>query len=584
MKRLYNICKVIKLLFQIAYIETFSIIFLSIFNGIYQCLGIILWKYIIDEITNAINTKVINRILMMMIFYLIYTIVQKLLIKVDNYTVWKYTTKINIGIEKIILDKCDCIPYEEFDKSNTYNMLNKVNYESVACISSLLQKVMALIENIVAMISVIIILMPLNSVFVIIAIISIVPMLIVDIRMSNQLYELNTKLVEPKRYANKIKGLLTDYIFIREARVFTVNKYIKDKVLSLKRENFVKENKVKTKQLYVDIIINIIFTITTFAMKIWSICASVSREYSIGVVVMYLNALDSLINNLQIIVYNLAEINENMLYIDYMFEFLKKNEIINGMIKINEFKIISFKNVSFHYQGNENYVLKDISFDIKKNESYLLFGLNGEGKSTIIKLLLGLYVPTSGKILIDDVDIQDIDKNSYYNLISSIFQEFNKYPFSVIENIALNNSFSSKKIEASVIKSGAFKFISKLVKGYDTILSNELEEGVQLSLGQWQKIALSRMFYKNAQIYILDEPTASLDCESEKILFDFLFEKNQNHTIVIISHNIESAKSVDNVIVIGEAKILESGNYEKLINEKGYFYNYVNGEKKYEQN
>lgn len=567
------------LLFSCARGEAILLVLLSVFSGVYASLGVVLWKFIIDVIMEALQTKELRNVVLLVVCYFIYTALETVLSRSIAHVQWKYTAKLNIRLGEKIMDKSYYIAYEEFDKSDTYDTIRKVNNESITSISTLLQQGETIIQNVVSLISVIVILSQFSILFVVIAIAAIIPMIIIDVKMAEKLYELNNELTEPRRYADKFKGMLTDYLSIREIKVYKAFHYIKDKVVALQMNSYEKERKVKGVQLKVDIIMNTVFIFICYVLKLVTICASIVRTYTIGTITMYINALDMLADTLQMIVYNLAGLNENMLYINLLLNFLEKEEIKPGDIPLSqEINSIKFEQVSFRYHGQSRDTLQQVSFTLKKNTAYLLYGINGAGKSTILKLLLGLYVPTTGRILVDGIDLQDIDKDSYYDRVGVVFQEFNKYPMNVRENIALYDNGDMQKLEQAAGKVNADEFIQELDGGYESVLNNELKDGVQLSLGQWQKLAIARMLYRNAELYILDEPSASLDQRTTERLNRLLFGKSKRHTTIIVSHNEEIAQKVDEIIVLGNRQVLEIGSYQELMERKGYFYSNIRSE------
>lgn len=584
--KLNKLRQIFILLFSCARGEAILLVLLSVFSGVYASLGVVLWKYIIDVIIEALQTKELRKVILLVVCYFFYTAMETVIIRCIAHVQWKYTSKLNIRLGEKIMDKSYYIAYEEFDKSDTYDTIRKVNNESIISISTLLQQGETVIQNVVSLISVIVILSQFSILFVVIAIAAIIPMIIIDVKMAQKLYELNNELTEPRRYADKFKGMLTDYLSIREIKVYKAFHYIKDKVVALQMSSYEKEGHVKGFQLKIDIIMNAVFIFICFVLKLVTICVSILRTYTIGTITMYINALDMLADTLQTIVYNIAGLNENMLYINLMLNFLEKEEIKPGDISLQqEIGSIEFEGVSFRYHGQSRDTLKQVSFTIKKNSSYLLYGVNGAGKSTILKLLLGLYVPTTGRILVDGIDLQDIDKDSYYDRLGVVFQEFNKYPMNVKENIALFDDGDIKRLEQAAEKVNADGFIRELDAGYDSILNNELKDGVQLSLGQWQKLAIARMLYKNAEIYILDEPSASLDQKTTDCLNRLLFGKADKHTTIMVSHNEEIAQKVDEIIVLGDRQVLEVGTYKELMEKKGYFYsNIINEEQETDEN
>ncbi len=229
---------------------------------------------------------------------------------------------------------------------------------------------------------------------------------------------------------------------------------------------------------------------------------------------------------------------------------------------------LEFRDVSFRYNEKSDYVLKGLSFRIDSNKTYALVGVNGCGKTSIIKLLLRFYEPTSGEILINGRSIKEYTISSIRKLFSPMFQKYNNYAFTVKEDIYLSdieNKADEKKVYSSAEQSGADVFVSGFDDKYDTYLTRQFEDGVDLSGGQWQKIALSRTIFRDPVMYILDEPSSALDAESEDELFLSFDKLFKNRGAIMVSHRLSNVKSCDSIIVIEDGRVLEEGTHEYLM-------------------
>jgi ATP-binding cassette subfamily B protein len=224
--------------------------------------------------------------------------------------------------------------------------------------------------------------------------------------------------------------------------------------------------------------------------------------------------------------------------------------------------------VSFSYPGNPNPVLRNINFRLAPGERIALVGENGQGKTTIVKLLTRLYDVTDGQILLDGIDLREYDIEDLWREIGVIFQDFMRYEMTAGENIAigrieeLKNSF---RIRSAALKSLADDVIHNLPKRYDQVLGTRFEGGIELSGGQWQKIALGRAYLRDAQLLILDEPTASLDARSEHEVFQRFAELTTNKMSLLISHRFSTVKMADRILVLEDGKISEEGSHQELL-------------------
>jgi ATP-binding cassette subfamily B protein len=235
---------------------------------------------------------------------------------------------------------------------------------------------------------------------------------------------------------------------------------------------------------------------------------------------------------------------------------------------------IEFRNVTFTYPGARTASVVNISFIIKPGQKVAFVGPNGAGKTTVIKLLARFYDVSSGEILINGRNIKDLDLDSWYKTLGIIFQDFLKYEYTLGENIHMGKiyePFNLNKITKAAKLSGTDDLAKKLRFGYNHMLGLTFEGGTELSLGQWQKVALARAFLRNAPILILDEPTASIDAKAEKEIFDKVEKLSKSKTVITISHRFSTVKGADVIYVFKNGRIIEHGTHKTLLENKGSY-------------
>lgn len=267
-------------------------------------------------------------------------------------------------------------------------------------------------------------------------------------------------------------------------------------------------------------------------------------------------------------------------YIDKFYDFLETQPSVRTPIKANTVPknplppVIEFKNVSFKYPKTDRYILHNFNVTINSGEKIAFVGENGAGKTTLIKLLLRFYDVTSGELLINGVNIKELSLNDWYSLVGALFQDFIKYQFSFKENVFfgdLSKVKDEKVLMDAIKKSGAFSYLKNLPDSLDQTVGKMFEGGIDLSGGQWQKLALARAFFRNAPVLILDEPTSAIDAKAEYEIFENVQKLQKDKTVIIISHRFSTVRNADRILVLENGKIIEEGDHKKLMKKKGLY-------------
>lgn len=294
----------------------------------------------------------------------------------------------------------------------------------------------------------------------------------------------------------------------------------------------------------------------------------------IGSIISVVGSISNVLGSLTLLLNVILNLLLGSNYLVYFYDYATlKNNDEKDLIDISNIKkpyVFEFKNVSFKYPNSDEYALNDVSFTLGEFDKTAIVGKNGAGKSTIIKLIARFYKPLNGEILVNGININKFTFNEYQKLFAIVFQDFTLFPFTIKENIAANSSIDEGKIKSNLLDVN-FDF-NKFEKGIDTYLYKDIEEGVEASGGEAQKIAIARALYKNSDYVFLDEPTSALDPLSEAEIYTLFDKLAKNRKAIYISHRMSSTKFCDNIIVLDKGKIVEEGTHKELMNIKNGIY------------
>ena len=304
----------------------------------------------------------------------------------------------------------------------------------------------------------------------------------------------------------------------------------------------------------------------------------VQGHQTLGDFTYYQGIVGQVLVSLQMVIYNYSQISNGKMRIKNYLKFMQiENKVINsGSLVLGKRPFtIEFKNVYFRYEEGLPYILKNLNFKINSDQKIALVGVNGCGKTSLIKLLLRFYDPDEGEIHINGKNIKEYNLDDLRAHFSTMMQDYCNYAFTVHETVALSDfqyADNIEKINSSLKKGTADTFVQKFPNGIETYLTRQYEEdGQELSGGQWQKIALSRAFFHEADVYILDEPSASLDAEAEEELFQQFELLYQNKGAIMVSHRLSNITNVDQIFVLDSGSIIESGTHQELMQLEGKY-------------
>jgi len=387
---------------------------------------------------------------------------------------------------------------------------------------------------------------------------------------------INTEKIRKNKF---ISGYILNKVSIIELNIHNASVYLKEKY-----EKFIKEFvggwiALRKRMFYTTSFFNF-SSAFIFFWAYTSILRKIIQEHlSVGRLYFQMSMVDRFSGNLDQLIVDITSLYETALRLDDTYQlFHLTPNFPDGTKILKETKLspeIICDNISFKYPNTDKYILKNFNLIIKPGEKIAIVGVNGAGKTTLTKLLLRFYQVNDGKILIDKEDINDLKIDEYYKNVGTLFQDYSTYgALTAEENIYIGDvqkPVDKEKVIKAAKKSDAHEFIDKYNEKYNQILSESFTGGIRPSTGQWQKIAISRLFYRNPKLVIFDEPTASIDAESEYKIFNNIYDFFKGKTVIIISHRFSTVRNADRIILIDGGQILEQGNHEELLKLNGKY-------------
>ena len=398
-----------------------------------------------------------------------------------------------------------------------------------------------------------------------------IPMSILNVRATVRQQRLLKEATSDQRMGEYLQKLFSDKHSAYEIKIFRAKDHVLDiwhEVMKRIFDRYMRITKVLLRAQSIVSLLKIAYT--SFAV-ITLVSGFISGSIELGVVVSILYSIGNMFSILTSAAYSISDLSVRTYEIGYYKEFMDFEERFQGQEKLPDNHNIIFENVSFRYPGTEREILHNLSFEVKSGEKVALVGVNGAGKSTIIKLLCGLYSPDSGRITVGGKDISELSQDAIRQVISVVFQDFGSYQLTLRENVAfgdLSKLDSDRYLCEALTFAGAEKIAEN---GLDINLGRLEEDSIDVSKGQWQRIAISRAFLSNADFIILDEPTASLDPIAESKLYESFSTVLRKRGCILISHRLASARLAEKIIVIEGGEVIETGSHDELMQSGGLY-------------
>lgn len=478
-----------------------------------------------------------------------------------------------------IIGKALTLDLSYFEDSDFYDRLQNARRDGGYKPVELINDTFLIVQNLITLISFALLMLRFSPWLVVILAVTSIPAFIAETRYSERGFRLLTRRAPETRQVNYLSRLLTEDTAVKEIKLFNIGGTLLKRYTTLFDKFFEEDKSLALRRAGAGFALGLIATLGFYGSYAWIVWHTVQGRITLGDMTLYLAIFRQGQSTFQSILSAIGNIYENNLFMANFFDFLRLEPRMktNGQGRKLPRPLrggIEFRGVGFRYPDSDEWALRGVDLAIRPGEKIALVGHNGAGKTTLIKLLSRLYDPTEGSILIDGIDIRDLDPLELQQRIGVIFQDFVRYHLPVRENIGfgqIDAMDDAERIAAAARKSGAQAVVEELPLGYETMLGRWFHDGHELSLGQWQKIALARAFMREAEILVLDEPTASVDARAEYEIFQNFKTLTEGKMAILISHRFSTVRMADRIAVIQGGSIVELGTHEELLRREGVY-------------
>lgn len=558
----------------------FANIIISLFKSLLPLALVWLIKLLIDEITSIAGSGIaqLDNLLWLIIATILIWLLDEILSDLGTFVRKKQSIKLESYMFGLLHDKAIKLDLKYFENPDYYDSLARASREAPWRPNSILNNLVSFFRGSISLVLMLGLLFTFHWAMALLLIAVNIPGVWLRLHFSELLYNFQKEQTPESRKMAYFNWLLTGSRPSRELRLFNLGNYFE----KLFRKAFAntKEEEVNLlrKRTLIDLVSDLFKAAALFLMFFMIARKTVDGSVSIGEMSMYILAFRQGMTYLKDVFGSLSGLYEDSMFVGDTFDFLDLEENIKAeepLVETISFNNkISLENVSFKYPGNKNNIIDNISLEINKGEVVAFVGPNGAGKSTLVRLLCRLYDTSKGEIKWDNLNIRSFEPNFYREHLSVIFQDFMLYNMSVEDNIMMGDIGKQPDIDKmveSTVNAGLKQLIESLPNGYKTVIGTLFDDSRELSWGEWQKLALSRALYREAPLLILDEPSSSLDANTEYEIFSRFKEILKGRTAILISHRFINLSLADRIFVLDKGKIVESGSHKELLAINGLY-------------
>jgi ATP-binding cassette subfamily B protein len=574
--------RVLRLVWDASPVLVIGMAFVMFLQGIIPLATVLVARLLIDRALQGIAQRTLLPIILPVVLQLAINLLAHFCTRLQAALRVLLNFRLSDHLELLILRKASMLDLASFEDAEFYDRLNHLCQDALNKPLLMIIQLFGLGSSLVTMLSLLGLLFQLSWWLVLVALIVPIPAFIADSHYGLKNYWKVLWDSPRRRQQLYIRQLLTTDYFNKEIKLLNLANFFTERYHMLSEEMYQEEKRLQFRHTIINLLLSMLPVIANAGVYLYVALQAVQRRISLGALTQYTLAITQTSQSFQVVLDGFSNLYEHHLFVDSLFEFLASEPQIFAPAHPLPLETsthssgldIEFRNVSFIYPGKREATLRNVSFTLHAGKSVALVGQNGAGKTTLVKLLTRLYDPTEGEILIGGRNIKEYDPSELREQLGVIFQDFVRYQMTASENIGIGRVAEIENrdlIDKAAHKSGANEVIERLDAGYNTMLGHWFEKGVDLSGGEWQKVALARAFMRDAPILILDEPTSALDAQAEHDIFQRFRQLTAGRTVIFISHRFSTVRLADRIFVLEQGQIIEQGSHQDLLNLQGKY-------------